>query len=147
MNCKEIQELMCSMKENNIYRIELKSGFRSIMLEKEQISTDIELLKSSVQEKTSNSKEKILEKPVKKKTHSHLIRTPLIGTFYRASEPDGEPFVQLNQNINKGDTLCIVEAMKSMNEIKADRAGMLIEICKENGDLVECNELLFRLKD
>jgi len=73
----------------------------------------------------------------------HTVTSPMVGTFYRSSSPDVPPFVDVGKQINVGDTLCIIEAMKMMNEIESDKAGVIRAITKENGQPVEFGEVLF----
>ncbi|MCL2310006.1 MAG: acetyl-CoA carboxylase biotin carboxyl carrier protein [Proteobacteria bacterium] len=73
----------------------------------------------------------------------HTIASPMVGTFYRASAPGAKPFVDVGSTVKEGDTLCIVEAMKLMNEIEADRAGVVKAILVENGHPVEFGQPLF----
>jgi acetyl-CoA carboxylase biotin carboxyl carrier protein len=74
------------------------------------------------------------------------VTSPFVGTFYRAPAPDAQPFVEVGASVRKGQTLCIVEAMKLMNEIEAEFAGSVLEILVENGVSVEFGQRLFRLK-
>lgn len=74
------------------------------------------------------------------------ICSPIVGTFYRSASPDAAPFVNVNDSIQNGDVLCIIEAMKLMNEIEAEMSGTVVEILVENGQPVEYNQLLFRVK-
>jgi acetyl-CoA carboxylase biotin carboxyl carrier protein len=76
----------------------------------------------------------------------HEIRCPIVGTFYRAPSPDSPPFVQIGSTIAKGGPLCIVEAMKLMNEIESDVAGKIVEIRVENGQPVEYDQVLFLIE-
>ena len=73
----------------------------------------------------------------------HVVKSPMVGTFYRSPSPGAKAFVEVGQQINAGDTLCIIEAMKLLNEIEADRAGVIKEILAENGQPVEYGEPLF----
>jgi acetyl-CoA carboxylase biotin carboxyl carrier protein len=75
-----------------------------------------------------------------------FVTSPFVGTFYRAPSPEAAPFVQPGQRIEKGQTLCIVEAMKLMNEIEAETAGTLLEIMVENGTSVEFGQRLFKIR-
>lgn len=75
----------------------------------------------------------------------YKIEAPLVGTFYRASSPDSDPFVEVGDRIKSGDVLCIVEAMKSMNEIQSDVKGIIKEICIENSNLVEFEQVMFKV--
>ncbi|MEX0387027.1 acetyl-CoA carboxylase biotin carboxyl carrier protein [Spiribacter onubensis] len=76
-------------------------------------------------------------------TGGHAVRSPMVGTFYRAPSPDASPFVEEGQNVNAGDTLCIIEAMKMLNQIEADRSGVIRSILLENGQPVEFDQPLF----
>lgn len=76
----------------------------------------------------------------------HIVRSPFVGTFYRAPSPESPPFVELGQTVQKGQVLCIVEAMKLMNEIEAEVSGRIAEIFVENGEPVEFGQPLFRIE-
>ena len=76
----------------------------------------------------------------------HAVRSPVVGTFYRAPAPEEEPYVEVGDRISEGQTLCIVEAMKLMNEIEADCAGTIVEILVENGKPVEFGQKLFKVR-
>lgn len=75
------------------------------------------------------------------------VKSPLIGVFYEAASPDAPPFVRPGDRVKKGDVLCIVEAMKMMNEICAETDGTIIDVCAENGALVEYGQLLFKIAE
>lgn len=74
------------------------------------------------------------------------IRSPMVGVFYSAPSPDAEPFVKIGDHVRKGDVLCIIEAMKLMNEITAEVDGEVVDICVENGQLVEFEQCLMRIE-
>ena len=73
----------------------------------------------------------------------YVVKSPMVGTFYRASSPGGKPFVEIGQQVKAGDAICIVEAMKILNEIEADNAGTITQILVENGEAVEYGQPLF----
>ena len=73
----------------------------------------------------------------------HVVKSPMVGTFYRASSPTAKAFAEVGQKVNVGDTLCIVEAMKMMNQIESDKAGVVKEILVDNQDAVEFDQPLF----
>ena len=77
---------------------------------------------------------------------SKLVKSPMVGTFYAAPSPDSSPFVKVGDSIGEDSVLCIIEAMKVMNEIKAEKRGTLAEILVENGESVEFGQPLFRLR-
>ncbi len=88
------------------------------------------------------------EQPSKEETPSglHTIKSPIVGTFYRAPSPDAEPFVEVGSKVKKGDILCIIEAMKLMNEIESDIDGTVEKIMVENGQPVEYGQVLFLIR-
>ncbi len=76
----------------------------------------------------------------------HTLESPMVGTFYRAPKPTSPPFCEVGDKVSKGQTLCIVEAMKLMNEIEADASGIVTEICVENAQPVQFGQPLFRIE-
>ncbi|KND58174.1 Biotin carboxyl carrier protein of acetyl-CoA carboxylase [Candidatus Paraburkholderia schumanniana] len=77
----------------------------------------------------------------------HIVTSPMVGSFYRAPSPGADPFVQVGDTVKEGQTLCIIEAMKLLNEIEADKAGVVKEILVENGQAVEYGQPLFVIGD
>ncbi|HKB83049.1 MAG TPA: acetyl-CoA carboxylase biotin carboxyl carrier protein [Burkholderiales bacterium] len=73
----------------------------------------------------------------------HIVKSPMVGTFYRSSAPGAKPFIEIGQNVNAGETLCIIEAMKLLNEIEADQSGVVKKALVENGQPVEYGQPLF----
>ncbi|MEY3912443.1 MAG: hypothetical protein RJB64_78 [Pseudomonadota bacterium] len=70
-------------------------------------------------------------------TASHVVKSPMVGTFYRSASPGARPFIELGSVVKEGDTICIIEAMKILNEIEADKSGTVVQILAENGQAVE----------
>ena len=81
--------------------------------------------------------------PVDETPKGHAVKSPMVGTFYRSSSPGAKSFVEVGQQVKQGDTLCIIEAMKLLNEIEADATGEIKEILAENGQAVEYGQPLF----
>ncbi len=81
--------------------------------------------------------------PHEASVEGHEVRSPIVGTFYRAPSPDADSFVEVGQTVSKGQSICIIEAMKIMNEIEADASGKIVKILVENGQPVEYNQPLF----
>lgn len=148
MNLKKIRELVRIGKENGVDEIEYKTLFSRIKIvfkhaplaldhyeyvTKPPISKDVNIKKSD--------EEKSQEIQGKKKYHE--IRSPIVGTFYRAPSPGAPPFVEKGDKVKKGQVLCIVEAMKVMNEIESDVDGTVVDILVENAEPVEYNQVLF----
>ncbi|MBS3787483.1 acetyl-CoA carboxylase biotin carboxyl carrier protein [Candidatus Bipolaricaulota bacterium] len=80
-----------------------------------------------------------------KSNNESELTSPIVGTFYRSPSPEEPPYVEVGDRVEKGDTVCIVEAMKVMNEVKADQSGKVTDICVEDGDSVEYGQTLFKL--
>jgi acetyl-CoA carboxylase biotin carboxyl carrier protein len=80
------------------------------------------------------------------KSNTTDVESPMVGTFYRAPAPDAPPYVEVGDHVGKGQTLCILEAMKLMNELEAEVAGKVREICIGNGEPVEYGQVLFRIE-
>lgn len=126
MDTEKIKAIMQMFEESQISKMNLQDGELKLTLEK-----DIESI--TIQPKTT-------EKP--KQVSGTQIKSPLVGTFYQASGQGKEPFVKVGSKVQKGDTLCIIEAMKVMNEIKAPVDGEILSIHIEDGQNVEYDQLL-----
>jgi acetyl-CoA carboxylase biotin carboxyl carrier protein len=77
---------------------------------------------------------------------AHILTSPIVGTYYRSSSPEAEPYASVGDRVKKGQVLCIVEAMKLMNEIEAEVSGTVVEVYAQNGKPVEFGQKLFRIK-
>ena len=118
----------------------VKSAGVSVM-EKPQVETTS--LNAPLSDK-SNEPSKPISEPID--SNSKEVLSPMPGTFYSAPSPEADPFVKVGDSVNKGDTLCIIEAMKIMNEIEAESSGTISEIVINNGEPVEYNQPLFKIK-
>lgn len=81
--------------------------------------------------------------PAAAAVEGHVVKSPMVGTFYRASSPGAKPFVDVGSQVKEGETICIVEAMKILNEIEADKSGTIVRVLGENGQAVEYGQPLF----
>jgi len=131
MELKKIKEFADFMKKENLQELEVSEKDWSIKLVKQQGN----IVKNIVMD----SKDEFTDKK------GEVIRSPLVGVFYASPSPTAKPFIAVGQKVKKGDVICIVEAMKQMNEITADKDGTITEICVGNGDIVEYDAVLFRL--
>ncbi len=145
MNIEEIRELIILLNETNIGEMEIQKDDFRLRLRKTVSDTN---------ENSSNSAESISskgtngtrqEEPV---INENIIEVeaPMVGTFYAASSPDSAPYVQIGDHVEKGQTLCIVEAMKLMNEIKAEVAGTVVDILVDNAEAVEYGQPIFLIE-
>ena len=100
-------------------------------------------------ESTAQPAKRIEVEPVVQKKeqtqHNHVVKSPMIGVFYTAASPTAAPFVTVGSKVKKGDVICIIEAMKLMNEIVAEHDGTIVEVCAKNGDLIEFEQELFKI--
>jgi acetyl-CoA carboxylase biotin carboxyl carrier protein len=85
----------------------------------------------------------VVEPAAPAEAEGHVVKSPMVGTFYRSASPGAKPFVEVGDSVQQGDVLCIVEAMKLMNEIEADASGMIKAVIAENGQPVEFGQPLF----
>ena len=153
MDLRKIKKLMELLEESGIAEIEVKEGEESIKLsrntqavqniirpaESMQITTAADSNKDTTE--TDNQKDKSKELP-----DGDVITSPMVGTFYRAASPDSKPFVEKGQKVSKGDTLCILEAMKMMNQVNAETGGTIIDILVDDAEPVEFGQPLFVIK-
>jgi acetyl-CoA carboxylase biotin carboxyl carrier protein len=124
--------------EENGLRVRIAKKIRGIQtITQPQILSPSQIVNTS----TQNSDEVSVKSDVKEKLHQ--ITSPIVGTFYRAPAPDADPYIQVGDSVSQGSVLCIVEAMKLMNEIESDVSGKIVKILVENGKPVEYNQPLF----
>lgn len=152
MDYKEIEHLMKVMNESQLTELEIeKEGFvLKIKKEKEivPIASRIETpsIERPVEIQNQISTDIKVEKEVSGEKEGIIVYSPIVGTFYSAPAPGAEPFVKVGDKVKKGDVLCIIEAMKIMNEIEAESDGEIVEIFVKNEEMVEYNQPLFRIK-
>lgn len=144
MNIKELKEMVNLMNENNLTELEIEKEGLRIRLKKgssleTMASTPIIIEKEKIAE---IEKPKIEEKALK----TIEIKAPMVGTFYRSPSPEAPPFVETGQIIEIGQVICIIEAMKLMNEIKSEIRGRILEMLVENGEPVEFGQPLFLIE-
>ncbi|MGI9951534.1 acetyl-CoA carboxylase biotin carboxyl carrier protein [Moorellaceae bacterium AZ2] len=143
MDLKEITQLIKALEETGVTELNLESEGVKVSIKRGMVSwqSGVEAVSPPTPETTS-SPPKEDKAPVAEVIE---VRAPMVGTFYRAPAPDAPPFVEIGTRVKPGQTLCIIEAMKLMNEITADAPGRVIEILVENGQPVEYGQILFRL--
>ena len=147
MDIKEIQQLIATFAENGLTKLELSDGDFSIKLKKD--TPEVKIVQGTEPESLPvvvSPKPEVKEAPVEKDNDLIYITSPIIGTFYRAPSPDSDPYVEIGTRVKKGDVLCIVEAMKIMNEIESEYDGVIVKIFPQNAESVEYGQKLFALK-
>lgn len=155
MNVKEIKELLELMAEHNVSEIEIEKDNAKIRLRKLPGGKfDVEQGQPMVQgltqiPATMQAAPVPMAPPVaapKVEEGIVVVKSPMVGTFYAAPAPDQPPYVTAGKTIKEGDVLCIIEAMKLMNEIKAETGGTVVEILVQNGQTVEYDQPLMKVK-
>ncbi len=133
-----VEKLAKVLADNSLTEISLEDGEQAITLRKEVTGV---IAAPAVSAPVSAPQAASVEKPAEVKKGKPLT-SPMVGTFYKAPSPDAKPFVQVGQTIKEGDVVCIVEAMKLMNEIEAEVSGKIVEICVSDGQPVEFGQVL-----
>ena len=151
----DIKKLFELMQEHDVDEVTLKDGKAAVEVKRNKgVIVDAGVRLPAVAAKPVDvdeveaKKEEKAAPPAEEEAaeNYHIVEAPLVGTFYRAPAPDADPFVEVGDRVKSGDVLCIVEAMKSMNEIQADVSGIIKEICIENAGLVEFEQPLFKIE-
>ena len=150
MDKKLIREYIKLFKESGLAKMEIeeKTGEDCFSIKLENAGAAVPCALPPVQfvqTAESDEGEKADLSPVKDYNKYRDILSPLAGIFYTAPSPEAEPFVKVGSKVKKGDTLCIIEAMKLMNDVVAEQDGEIVEICAENGSLVEFGQVLFKI--
>ena len=141
MSIKEIKEMISLMNENNLNELEMERDGLRIKLKKGAGGVEVEHIiphqaapHTAVQSAATTGKNRI------------EVKSPMVGTFYRAPSPESPSFAEAGSRISVGQVICIIEAMKLMNEIKAEVSGKVVEILAENGQAIEFGQVLFVLE-
>jgi acetyl-CoA carboxylase biotin carboxyl carrier protein len=151
MDIRKIKKLIELLEESDIGELEIKEGEESVRISRN--NQNIQYVSSSPsyaapapaaaaaapEAAPSAAKE---EAPAASGPSGHVVSSPMVGTFYRSPSPGSPPFVEVGQHVKKGDAICIVEAMKMMNQIEADKAGVIEAILVEDGEPVEFDQPL-----
>ena len=152
MDLRKIKKLMELLEESGIAEIEVKEGEESIKLSRhsqyqpmqnnQTMMPVMQTQQATTQEITPQA-ENISEQSL---PEGDTIESPMVGTFYRAASPDSKVFVEEGQKVSKGDTVCILEAMKMMNQVTAEQSGTIIKILVKDSEPVEFGQPLFIIK-
>jgi len=151
MDLRKLKKLIDLVEESGIAEIELTEGEEKVRISRQlNIAQQLPMqymqmpqmqapMSQATPQNSTNESETISSTP----SQGHQVTSPMVGTFYRASSPDAGSFVEVGSSVKKGDTLCIIEAMKILNEIESDADGIIKIILIENGQPVEFGEPLF----
>jgi acetyl-CoA carboxylase biotin carboxyl carrier protein len=149
MNVKEIKEIIALMNENGLVEIEIEREGLRIRLKKGASGVPEIIQESYVVHTPGQTAAQVTapaKEPEAEKSKYIEIKAPMVGTFYRAPAPDAPPFVEKGNTIEPGQVICIIEAMKLMNEIKSEVKGKVVDIQVENAQPVEFGHVLFLIE-
>lgn len=152
MDIRKIRKLIELLNESGIAELEIKEGEESVRISRDRPSaagTPIIISAGQTAAYTGGGAARsgaLTAQPdaeAETTISGHHVTSPMVGTFYRAPSPGAKPFVDIGQQVDVGDTLCIIEAMKMLNQIEADKAGAITAVLAENGQPVEFGQSLF----
>ena len=155
MDIKEIRQLIKVVENSGIGELEIEEEGKKIRISKNKSNSNEAMVVSTPPMLSYNPPpvSDIVMPDQKRGTAEESdsenyseVRAPMVGTFYRAPSPDAEPYVKVGQKVEVGQTLCIIEAMKLMNEIESEYSGKIAKILIENGQPIEFNQVLFLIK-
>ncbi|MEP0073825.1 MAG: acetyl-CoA carboxylase biotin carboxyl carrier protein [Marinomonas sp.] len=144
MDIRKIKKLIELLEESNVYEIEIKEGEEAVRISRGGAPVMAPMAAPVVSAAPAAA-------PVAASTAApeppaavsgHSVNSPMVGTYYKSSAPGAKPFIEVGQTVNAGDTICIVEAMKMMNQIEADKSGTIGAILVEDGEPVEFDQPL-----
>ncbi len=142
-----ISEIIKLFKESDVAELELSTKDFKIKLSKFGEAKALPMIFPNNQTlSVPQTQEGLKVEKKEEEKNLHIVKSPMVGTFYRAPAPGAKPFVEVGSKVKKGDVLCIIEAMKIMNEIKSDVNGTVEEILVENGQPVEYGQPLFKIR-
>jgi len=148
VNLKEIKEMINLMNENGLLELEIEKEGMRIRLKKsgpglEAFSGPVIVEREKISQESIREPMQISEKTIAKTLE---IKAPMVGTFYRAPSPEAPPYIEAGQTIEPGQVICIIEAMKLMNEIKSEIKGKVLEILVDNAEPVEFGQPIFLIE-
>lgn len=150
MDLRKIKKLMELLEESGIAEIEVKEGEESIKLSRNtsNLSAPVQQIMQQPVVASQQQMQQAPDSPASSKETSanenrNTVNSPMVGTFYASASPESKPFVTVGQTVKKGDTLCILEAMKMMNQVQAETDGKILEILVDNAEPVEFDQPLF----
>lgn len=146
MDLRKLQKLIDLVEKSGISELELTEGEEKVRISRQMMAQPMPIAHHVMAAPAPQAPAAAPAAPAEKAAEvidGHVVKSPMVGTFYRSSSPDAKPFVDVGSTVNSGDTLCIIEAMKLLNEIESDYAGVIKKILVENGQPVEYGEPLF----
>jgi len=147
MDIRKVKKLIELLEESGIAEIEIHEGEESVRISRYAANVPVAapapVMAAAAPGAATPPSPAVTEVAAPEIPAGHTVDSPMVGTFYRAPSPGASPFVEIGQRVNEGDTLCIIEAMKMLNQIDADKAGVVKAVLVENAEPVEYGQALF----
>ena len=146
MDLRKLKTLIDLVSESNVSELEITEAEGKVRIVKSGGAVVQQFVAAPVQAPVAQAPAAPvaeLPAPAAVAPSGHVVKSPMVGTFYRAASPGAKPFVEVGSQVKEGDTICIIEAMKILNEIEADKTGTVTKILGENGQAVEYGQPLF----
>lgn len=151
MDIRKIKKLIELLDESGVAEIEIKEGEESVRISRQMAAMAAPAAAQmfaapapvAAPAATTTATTAAIEAPVEEEITGHKINSPMVGTFYRSPSPGTPEFTSVGQHVSEGETLCIIEAMKILNQIEADKSGVVKAILVENGQPVEFGQTMF----
>ncbi|PLK58843.1 acetyl-CoA carboxylase, biotin carboxyl carrier protein [Candidatus Palibaumannia cicadellinicola] len=145
MDIRKIKKLIELVEESSISELKISEGEESVRISRATVQSAYPMIQTTYIPASHPQSGAVHDAPIETAAvpmSSHIVRSPMVGIFYRTPSSDTKAFIEVGQKVNVGDTLCIVEAMKIMNSIQSDKAGVVKAILPDNGQPVEFDEPL-----
>ncbi|MCT4631428.1 MAG: acetyl-CoA carboxylase biotin carboxyl carrier protein [Firmicutes bacterium] len=148
MKINDIKELISAVEKSSIQKLDLELDGARILMTKysENVNNESISVVKTENVKKIESKVDIEDIAVGKSENDYFIESPIVGVFYSAPSPESDDFVKIGDSVSNGQIVCILEAMKMMNEIECEEAGEIVEVLVKNGEPVEYGQALFRVR-
>ncbi len=144
MDIRKIKKLIEILEESGIAELEIKEGEEAIRITRYSAApAPVAYAPAPVQITAGSAPGLTVAADVEEKLSGHIVKSPMVGTFYRSASPGTKAFVEVGHSVQAGDTLCIIEAMKILNQIEADKTGIVTKILVDNAEPVEYGQPLF----
>ena len=142
MDIRKIKKLIEIIEESDIAELEIKEGEECIRISRYS-AAPAQIAYAPAPVSALSAAPTVAAAPVEEKITGHVVKSPMVGTFYRSASPGTKVFVEIGHSVVVGDTLCIIEAMKILNQIEADKSGVITQILVDNAEPVEYAQPLF----
>lgn len=143
MDIRKIKKLIEIIEESDIAEIEITEGEESVRINRYSSKFAPTTPIATAPVAVAPAAASVASDPAPSEPSGHTVKSPMVGTFYRSASPGSAPFIEVGQSVKEGDTLCIIEAMKILNQIEADKTGVIKQILIEDAQSVEYDQALF----